>query len=134
MCKDKVFPPPHSHFYVATKHFFFTPNNMSRMCWLHQKNFKQLTVSPLRPHPSLSMCGCTETHIHLTITKRSTSLSRFVFVDCSSNLPLSPSLFVDLRMDVSPSKLDYCSQCCLAWISLCLGVIPHGRLTQGVIT
>ena len=123
---------------------------MSCMCWLHQKNFKQLTVSPLRPHPCVNMCVCvrTETHTrkHLPSHHKtpyptvslslalSLPLSVFVSVGCSSNLPLSPSLFVDLRMDVSPSKLDYCPRSCLPWISPRLGVIPHGSLTREVIT
>lgn len=71
--------------------FFLFPNSMSCMCWLHQKNFKQLTVSPLRPHPCL--CMCTETHTHVPSHHKppEPTLSLFVSVGYSSNLPLSPT-------------------------------------------
>lgn len=85
----------------------------------HTHTRKHLPSHHKPPYPTLSF---------------SLYLSVFVSVGCSSNLPLSPSLFVDLRMDASPSKLDYCPQSCLAWISPRLGVIPHGSLTREVIT
>lgn len=85
-------------------------NNMSCMRWLHQKNFKQLSVRPLRPHPCtvlVCMCVCTHTHTltYLPTTTCPPSRSFCVSVGNSSNLPLYPGLFVDSRTDVSPRLL-----------------------------
>lgn len=47
------------HFYISFLHqsaFFFSPLKkiLTCMCWFHQENLKQLTVSPLRPHCCLN--------------------------------------------------------------------------------
>lgn len=87
----------HFHIFVTTKLFLYFHKNMS----LHQKNLKQLTVSPVRPH------RCLNTHT-LTFPPHypalSLSLLRFVSAGFSSALSLSISVFVDLHIDVPPSK------------------------------
>lgn len=104
----------HFHIFVTTKLFLYFHKNMSRICWLHQRNLKQQTVSPVRPH------RCLNTHT-LTFPPHypglSLSLLCFASAGFSSALSLSISIFVDLHIDIPLSKLEYHSHSCMPRIS-----------------
>lgn len=62
--KAPATPPPHCFIITMHCYFFLFLSSMSCMCWLHQRNFKQLTVRPpktLSVHKSMCVCVCTET-------------------------------------------------------------------------
>ena len=92
---------------------------MSCMCWLHQKNFKQLTVSPLRPHPCVNMCVCVCAHRN-THTQTLTFPPQNALPNCLSfSRSVSPSLRLCLcRLLLKPPSLP---------LALCWSA--HGRLS-----
>lgn len=67
-------------------------NNMSCMRWLHQKNFKQLSVRPLRPHScTVLVCMCVYAHTHSHLPSHH-NLPALTLLLCLSGQLLKPPL------------------------------------------
>lgn len=88
-------------------------NNMACMCWMPVENFKQLTVSPLRPGCCPSTAACIKTHkkpapfLHVfspSYPATPPGLPPRVSAGYHSNPSRSLSLSVDLHTDVSAIK------------------------------
>lgn len=94
-------------------------NNMACMCWMPAENFKQLTVSPLRPGRCPSTAACIKTHkkpapfLHVFSPSYPATPPGLppVSLQATTQTPLDPSHSPSIYTPTSPpSKLDYCSQ------------------------
>lgn len=91
-----------SIFVFCYRTLIFFPNNMVCMCWLHQKNFKQPSISPLRPHLCTSMCVRTDTHAytHTLTFPAQTHPTPLSFCLCRPLLLLSLCWFTHGRLSI----------------------------------